>query len=134
MYDIKQVSERIILIKLLVEDTVLTILSVYAPQTRLEESTKDAFYDCLQTVISKPPDKELFHVVTGMDTLEEKMLDMKVSIEVMGMVNVIQMEIEYLTLLLQMTLSLRILSLTKEIVTVSLINLVMRKPRLPSFF
>ena len=99
MYDIKQVSERIILIKLLVEDTVLTILSVYASQTGLE-STKDAFYDCLQTVISKTPDKKLFHVVTGMDTLEEKMLDMKVSMEVMGMVNVIQMEIEYLTLLL----------------------------------
>ena len=25
----------------------------------MEESTKDAFYDCLQTVISKLPDKEI---------------------------------------------------------------------------
>ena len=59
VYDIKRVSDRIILIKLLVEDAVLTVLSVYAPQTGLEDSTKDAFYDCLQTVISKLPDKEI---------------------------------------------------------------------------
>ena len=39
------------LIKLLVGEAVLTVLSVYAPQTGLEESTKDAFYDSLQTVI-----------------------------------------------------------------------------------
>ena len=31
----------------------------YLPQTELEESTKDAFYDCLQTIISKLPDKEI---------------------------------------------------------------------------
>ena len=58
--DIKQVSDRIILIKLLVEDAVLTVLSVYAPQTGLEDSTNDAFYDCLQTVIFKLPHKEIF--------------------------------------------------------------------------
>ena len=50
-------SDRILLIKLLVEDAVLTILSVNVPQTRLEESTKDAFCDCLQIIISKLPDK-----------------------------------------------------------------------------
>ena len=41
------------------ENAVLTILSVYVPQTRLEEATKDAFYDCQQIVISKLPDKEI---------------------------------------------------------------------------
>ena len=46
-------------IKLLVEDAVLTVLSIYAPKTGLEESTKNAFYGCLQTVISKLPDKEI---------------------------------------------------------------------------
>ena len=40
-------------------EAVLTVLSVYAPQTGLEESTKDAFYDSLQTVISELPDKEI---------------------------------------------------------------------------
>ena len=52
VYDVKQVSDRIILIKLLVEDTVLAVLSAYVHQTGLENSTKDAFYDCLETVIS----------------------------------------------------------------------------------
>ena len=53
VYDIKQVSDRIILIKLLEEDAVLMVLSVYALQTRLEQSPKHAFYDCLQTALSK---------------------------------------------------------------------------------
>ena len=59
VYDIKRVSDRIMLIKLLVGEAVLTVLSVYAPQTGLEESTMDAFYDSLQTVISELPDKEI---------------------------------------------------------------------------
>ena len=59
VYDIKRVSDRIMLIKLLVGEAVLMVLSVYAPQTGLEESTKDAFYNSLQTVISELPDKEI---------------------------------------------------------------------------
>ena len=59
VYDIKRVSDRIMMIKLLVGEVVLTVLSVYAPQTGLEESTKDAFYESLQTVISELPDKEI---------------------------------------------------------------------------
>ena len=50
-----------------------------------------------------------------MDTLDEKQLDMKVFMEVLGMANVMQMVIESLNLLLQMILSLGILSLSKEI-------------------
>ena len=49
VYDIKRVSDRIMLIKLLVGESVITVLSVYAPQTGLEQSVKDAFYDSLQT-------------------------------------------------------------------------------------
>ena len=41
-----------------------------------------------------------------MDTLDEKQLDMKVFMEVLGMANVTQMVIEFLNLLLQMILSL----------------------------
>ena len=69
-----------------------------------------------------------------MDTLDEKQLDMKVFMEVMGMANVMQMVIESLNLLLQMILSLGLLPLSKEIVTLSLTNLAMQKPRLTSFF
>ena len=49
----------IILDRITSREAVLTVLSVYAPQTGLEESTKDAFYDSLQTVISELPDKEI---------------------------------------------------------------------------
>ena len=59
VYDIKRVSDRIMLIKLQLGEAVLRVLSVYASQTGLEESTKDAFYDSLQTVISELPDKEI---------------------------------------------------------------------------
>ena len=65
VYDIKRVSDRIMLIKLLLGEAVLAVLSVfavlsvYAPQTGLEESTKDAFYDSLQTIISELQDKEI---------------------------------------------------------------------------
>ena len=135
VYDIKRVSDRIMLIKLLVGEVVLMVLSVYAPQTGLEESTKDAFYDSLQTVISELPDKEIVipcgdwngHVGREAAGYEGFM-------EVLGMVNVMQMVIESLNLLLQMILSLGILSLSKEIVTLSLTNLAMQKPRLTSFF
>ena len=46
-----------------------------------------------------------------MDTLDEKQLDMKVFMEVLGMANVMQMVIESLNLLLQMILSLGLLPL-----------------------
>ena len=49
-----------------------------------------------------------------MNTLDEKQLDMKVFMEVLGMANVMQIVIESLNLLLQMILSLGILSLSKE--------------------
>ena len=136
VYDIKRVSDRIMLIKLLVGEVVLTVLSVYAPQAGLEESTKDAFYDSLQTVISELPDKEIVipcgdwngHVGREAAGYED------VFMEVLGMANVMQMVIESLNLLLQMILSLGILSFSKEIVTLSLTNLAMQKPRLTSFF
>ena len=57
-----------------------------------------------------------------MDTLDEKQLDMKVFMEVLGKANIMQMVIESLNLLLQMILSLGILSLSKEIVILSLTN------------
>ena len=47
VYDIKRLSDKIILVKLLVEDAAITVVSDYAPQTGLEESIKDAFSDYL---------------------------------------------------------------------------------------
>ena len=100
-----------------------------------QDSTKDAFYDSLQTVISELPDKEIVipcgdwngHVgreSAGYEGVHGGS----------GYGNVMQMVIESLNLLLQMILSLGILSLSKEIVTLSLTNLAMQKPRSTSFF
>ena len=123
------------LIKLLVREAVLTVLSVYAPQTGLEESTKDAFYDSLQTVISELPDKEIVipcrdwngHVgreaagyegVHGGSGYGERNAD----------------DDRVLEFAVANDFVIGILSLSKEIVTLSLTNLAMQKPRLTSFF
>ena len=44
--------------KLLVGETIITVLFVYAPQSGLDQSTKDAFYDDLQSVMSRVKDQE----------------------------------------------------------------------------
>ena len=45
--DVKHVSDRIMLIKLVVRKSIVTVLSVYAPQTSLDGSVKDLFYENL---------------------------------------------------------------------------------------
>ena len=45
--DVKRVSDRIMLIKLVVRKSIVTVLSVYAPQTSLDGSVKDLFYENL---------------------------------------------------------------------------------------
>ena len=58
VFDVNRVSDRILLFKLLVGETIITVLSVYAPQSGLDQSTKDAFYDDLQSVMSKVKDQK----------------------------------------------------------------------------
>ena len=52
IHDIKRISDRIMLLKLLIGNTVFTVLSVYAPQFGLDDSIKDTFYDNLQLTVS----------------------------------------------------------------------------------
>ena len=59
VYNIKRVSDRILLIKLILSDEILTVLSVYAPQTGLENNYKDKFYDQLQTVFTSIANNEI---------------------------------------------------------------------------
>ena len=58
VFDVNRVSDHILLFKLLVGETIITVVSVYAPQSGLDQSTKDAFYDDLQCVMSKVKDQE----------------------------------------------------------------------------
>ena len=44
IFDAKRVSDRIMLIRLVVGKSIVTVLSVYAPQAGLDDSVKDLFY------------------------------------------------------------------------------------------
>ena len=48
IFDVKHVSNRIMLIKLDVGKSIVTVLLVYAPQAGLDDSVKDMFYENLQ--------------------------------------------------------------------------------------
>ena len=43
IFDVKRVSDRIMLIKLIIGKSIVTVLSVYAPQPGLDDSVKDLF-------------------------------------------------------------------------------------------
>ena len=45
VFEVKRVSDQIILVKIIVGQQVLCFLSVYAPQCGLSDSVKDLFYD-----------------------------------------------------------------------------------------
>ena len=51
--DVVQVSERIIVIKLIVGMTAVNIVSVYAPQVGKKPVEKEKFYSCLNRVLSR---------------------------------------------------------------------------------
>ena len=59
VFDIKHISDRILQIKPVVGDSVVSILSVYAPKVGLDDSIKNAFYEKLLNVVSKLQDKEI---------------------------------------------------------------------------
>ena len=53
VFDVKRFSDRIMLVKLMLGITVVTFLSVYAPQSGLSDSEKEKFCDLLQNTISE---------------------------------------------------------------------------------
>ena len=54
----QRVSDRIILVKLIVGQRVVTLLSVYAPQSGLSDVDKDLFFDQLRAVTARIPRSE----------------------------------------------------------------------------
>ena len=48
VFEVQRVSDRIVLVKLIVGQRVVTFLSVYAPQSGLIDEVKDLFFDQLQ--------------------------------------------------------------------------------------
>ena len=59
VFDVLHISDRIILIRLVIGKVVFTFLSVYAPQAGLQEAEKDRFYDQLQSVVARIPASEV---------------------------------------------------------------------------
>ena len=53
VYDIYKISDRLMMIKLAIENNIITVLSCYAPQVGLENTIKDAFYDLLYSTFNK---------------------------------------------------------------------------------
>ena len=60
MVDIKRVSDRLMMIKMIVGAVVVTVLLVYAPQARLTIAEKELFYDSLSN---------LFQTIDVLETL-----------------------------------------------------------------
>ena len=58
VFEVKRVSDQIILVKIIVGQRVLCLLSVYAPQCGLSDSVKDLFYDQLRAVTAMIPASE----------------------------------------------------------------------------
>ena len=59
VFEVRRVSDRIILIKLVVGLGMLNILSIYAPQSGLSDTEKDNFYDQIRAVTTEIPASEL---------------------------------------------------------------------------
>ena len=62
IFDVKCVSDRIMLIKLVVGKSIVTVLLVYAPQAGLYDSVKDLFYENLQWTLTKISASEILFV------------------------------------------------------------------------
>ena len=58
VFEVQRVSNRIILVKLIVGQRVVTFLSVYAPQSGLSDEVKDLFFDQLRAVTARIPASE----------------------------------------------------------------------------
>ena len=58
VFEVQRVSDRIILVKLIVGQCLVTFLSVYAPQSGLSDEVKDLFFDQLRAVTARIPASE----------------------------------------------------------------------------
>ena len=54
-FEVQRVSNRLIIVKLVVGQRVVSFLSVYAPQSGLSDEFKDLFFDKLHAVTAKIP-------------------------------------------------------------------------------
>ena len=65
-FDINKVSNRIMMIKLTIDNMIIMVLSCYAPQLGLDNVVKDTFYDQLQDTVSKVGADETLVICQGL--------------------------------------------------------------------
>ena len=101
--DINRVNDRIMLIKLIVGKSVVSVVSAYAPQSVLDDSVKDVFYDERLAVVSKLGEKETVFVTGDINGHVGKLVLMalKVYMGVFDMGEEIQKAREYYNLVMQ---------------------------------
>ena len=58
VFEVQRISDRIISVKLIVGQRVVTLLSVYAPQSSLSDIDKDLFFDKLRALTARIPRSE----------------------------------------------------------------------------
>ena len=61
-FHVKHVSDRLMMIKIIVDEVVVSVLSVYAPQTGLTIAEKELFYDSLQNLLQTTDDSEMLFI------------------------------------------------------------------------
>ena len=61
--DVKPISDRILLLKIVIGKQIFTIISLYAPQQRRPETEKDRFYDQLLDTVMAVPDNEVLIIL-----------------------------------------------------------------------
>ena len=59
VHEVIRVSDRILLLKLIIGNSVCTFIAVYAPQSGRPEAEKESFYDQLQCTVAKIPASEM---------------------------------------------------------------------------
>ena len=59
VFDVQRVSDRILLLRLVIDKTVFAFIFVYAPQVVRPDVEKKQFYDLLQEIVSKVPNSEV---------------------------------------------------------------------------
>ena len=89
VFEVHRVSDRILVLRLVLGESVFTFVSVYAPQVGGPNEKKTMFYDELQKCISKVPSSEILtHWVTGMSMLVRKLMVLRTCMAVLVMASV----------------------------------------------
>ena len=78
IFAVKRISDTIMLIKLVVGKSIVAVLSVYAPQTGLDGSVKDLFYENPQWTLTQISASVILFVCGDFNgTMERMQMDMR---------------------------------------------------------